>query len=290
MKENFKNEMFNKIAITTEEILKAKKEIKPIFVTDDSNFTRPIKIMGVGNYDYIDYATGETKNTSYKLFTLGNFSVIKGASKSQKTFLQTLLVSTYLNSNIENHNKLFNVYTNIAKKVIIFDTEQHVTDVVQVRQRINAMTNQKNDNLIICSLRELNYLEKIEAIEKEIEKHKNALIVIDGVKDLVRDLNDFAEASDIAEKLLRWSSKSNSHIITIIHTNVGTTKARGHIGSTLYEKCETLLDIEKIKGSEIRKVSCEMVRGSRQFEDFYFEVDKLTGLPYIVEMESQNFL
>jgi hypothetical protein len=282
--------MFDKIPITIEEILKARKKVKPIFVTDDSNFTRPIKIMGVGNYNYIDYLTGETKNTSYKLFTLGNFSVIKGASKSQKTYLQTLLVSIYLNSNIENHNNLFKVYNNIEKKVVIFDTEQHVTDVVQVRQRINAMTKQKNDNLIICSLRELNYLEKIEAIENEIEKHKNALIVIDGIKDLVRDLNDFAEASDIAEKLLRWTSQSNSHIITIIHNNVGSSKARGHMGSTLYEKGETVMNVEQLKGTEIRKVICEMVRGSRQFEDFYFEVDKLTGLPYIVEMQSQNFL
>lgn len=92
--------MFKKIPITVEEIKQSKKEVKPIFVTDDSNFSRPIKIMGVGNYEYIDYVTGETKNTSYKLFTLGNFSVIKGASKSQKTFLQTLLVSTYLNKYI----------------------------------------------------------------------------------------------------------------------------------------------------------------------------------------------
>jgi hypothetical protein len=282
--------MFKQIPISTEEIINAKKEVKPIFITDDSNFTKPIKIMGVGNYEYIDYTTGEKKNTSYKLFTLGNFSVIKGASKSQKTFLQTLIVSTYLNKYIENHNRLFNVYDNIEKKVLIFDTEQHVTDVVQVRQRINAITKQKNDNLIICSLRELNYLEKIEVIENEIQKHKNCLIVIDGVKDLVRDMNDFGESSEIAEKLLRWSSQSNSHIITIIHTNFGTSKARGHIGSTLYEKCETLLNIEKENNSEIRKVTCEMVRGSRQFEDFYFEVDKLTGLPYIVELEKQNFL
>ena len=135
--------MFDKIPITADEFLNSRNKVKPIFVTDDSNFTKPIKIMGVGNYNYIDYLTGETKNTSYKLFTLGNFSVIKGASKSQKTFLQTLLVSTYLNSNIENHNRLFNVYNNIEKKVIIFDTEQHVTDVVQVRQRINAMTKKK---------------------------------------------------------------------------------------------------------------------------------------------------
>lgn len=282
--------MFKKIPITVEEIKQSKKEVKPIFVTDDSNFSRPIKIMGVGNYEYIDYVTGETKNTSYKLFTLGNFSVIKGASKSQKTFLQTLLVSTYLNKYIENHNRLFNVYEKIEKKVVIFDTEQHVTDVVQVRQRINAITRKKNDNLIICSLRELNYLEKIEVIENEMQKHKNCLIVIDGIKDLVRDMNDFGEASEIAEKLLRWSSQSNSHIITIIHTNIGTTKARGHIGSTLYEKCETLLNIEKENGSEIRKVTCEMVRGSRQFEDFHFEVDKLSGLPYIVSPEIQSFL
>lgn len=282
--------MFEKIPITKEEFIDSKKSLKPLYITDDSNILRPVKIMGVGNYNYIDYTTGEQKNTSYKLFTLGNFSVIKGASKSQKTFLQTLLVSTYLNSNIENHKGLLKVNEKIPKKVIIFDTEQHATDVLQVRQRINAITKQTNDNLIICSLREFNYLEKIEIIENEISLHKDALIVIDGVKDLVRDLNDFAEASDIAEKLLKWSSQSNSHIITIIHTNVGTSKARGHIGSTLYEKCETLLDIEKEKGSDIRKVTCEMVRGSRQFEDFYFEVDKLTGLPFIVDLEIQNIL
>jgi len=283
--------MFEKIPISVEEIKKAKKEPKPIFVTDQSNFTKPVKIIGIGNYEYIDYQSGELKNTSYKLFTLGNFSVIKGASKSQKTFLQTLIVSVYLNSNIENHKNLFTINNKINKKVIIFDTEQHVTDVMQVRQRINALTKQKNENLIICSLRELNYLEKIEVIEKEIQNHKDALIVIDGVKDLVRDINDFGEASEIAEKLLCWSSQSNSHILTIIHTNIGTSKARGHTGSTLYEKCETMINIEpEKKDSPVRKVSCEMVRGYRPFDTFYFEIDKLTGLPYIIDKEFEHFL
>lgn len=72
-------------------------------------------------------------------------------------------------------------------------------------------------------------------------------VILDGVADLVRNVNDPAEADVITAGLIRLAKRYKCHIVAIIHINPGgadTGKTRGHLGSTLERKAETNLTIK----------------------------------------------
>jgi hypothetical protein len=293
-----------KIAIS-EEDLKASKEIdineliKSAIITDDTEVADPTQLIGVGAYKYVDYVTGEEFETSHTLFTLGNISMIKGASKSQKTYLISMLAGCYLNNENEYHNGLFNVkkqiYDNgtlINKKIIYFDTEQHRSRTKKIRQRINRIASPNNvysdnKNLNTYTLREMGTVNRLLVIKKILSIQKNSLVFIDGIIDIMRDFNDNIESTEIVDLLMEISSKNNCHICVVIHNNPGTQKARGHSGTILGNKCEMVLNIEQEGKSDVRIVKCEATR-YYGFKSFHFEVNPYNGLPYILNSENIN--
>jgi hypothetical protein len=70
-------------------------------------------------------------------------------------------------------------------------------------------------------------------------------ILLDGVADLVANVNDPAECNDFVAELQGSAIKYNCPIICVIHFNPGTEKTRGHLGSQLERKAETNLRLDK---------------------------------------------
>jgi hypothetical protein len=80
---------------------------------------------------------------------------------------------------------------------------------------------------------------------------------------------------------MEWSARYDCHIITVIHSNYGSDKATGHLGSFLYKKCETAIALEPNSvHKENITVMCKLSRGY-SFENFDFSVNKY-GLPFVV--------
>ena len=78
---------------------------------------------------------------------------------------------------------------------------------------------------------------------------------------------------------MEWSGKYQLTIITVIHTNYGTDKATGHLGSALMKKCESCIDLKPTEGGVV-DVTCKQSRNF-SFEDFSFEVTE-SGLPKVI--------
>ncbi|HBI39891.1 MAG TPA: mobilization protein, partial [Tenacibaculum sp.] len=73
--------------------------------------------------------------------------------------------------------------------------------------------------------------ERLKLVEHAIENTPNlGFVVIDGIRDLITSINDEAESTNMASKLLEWTERYNIHIVVILHENPGSDKARGHIG------------------------------------------------------------
>ena len=107
------------------------------------------------------------------------------------------------------------------------------------------------------------------------------LIIIDGIADLVGDVNNLEESNACVQKLMEWSSIYECHIITVIHSNYGSSKPTGHLGSFLEKKCETQIELEaNTVNKEWVTVKCKRSRGY-PFETFSFQVNDL-GLPEVV--------
>lgn len=179
--------------------------------------------------------------------TRGNFSVISGQAKSKKTFLIAGLLPALLKQELI-LNRFRGHSITKRPKILYFDTEQspyHLQDRLESSFNLgNLAKSEITDRMKVFRLRPRTIEERFRIVNHEIEKSNNVnLVVIDGIRDLMYDINSSAESSEVISYLLKWSYENELHIITVIHNNKGDNKIRGHIGSELINKCETHIDI-----------------------------------------------
>jgi predicted ATP-dependent serine protease len=217
------------------------------------------------------------------LGTLGDFGLIIGKAKSRKSFFVSIAVSTALgNDYILNR---FKSYLPPDKNdVAYFDTEQSKYYVQKAVKRICQQVKQPEPkNLHAFNLRSLAPAERLQFIETEIYSNdKIGFVVIDGIKDLVTSINDESEATMIASKLLKWTEERNIYLVTVLHQNKSDNNARGHIGTELINKAQTVLSVTKAENdsniSIVEPLQCRDVEP----EIFAFEIDQ-NGIPQIAE-------
>lgn len=217
------------------------------------------------------------------LGTLGDFGLIIGKAKSRKSFFINIAVSTALCKDLI-LNRFKSYLPKDKNEVVYFDTEQSKYYVQKAVKRICAQINEREPkNLHTYHLRSLSPVERLIFIENEIYSNdKLGFIVIDGIKDLVTSINDESEATMIASKLLKWSEELNIYILVVLHQNKSDLNARGHIGTELINKAQTVLSITKAENDdEISVVEPQLCR-DKEPEAFAFEINEF-GIPVIAE-------
>ena len=214
--------------------------------------------------------------------TYGNFSFVQAPPKTKKTFLISLLTSVYLGGKNHFGGDLKGHRQN--RDVIHIDTEQGKWHCQKVFKRVLDMNSiDYSKNYYTFGLRTIGYKERIQFIEYCLEhKVKNAgLLIIDGIADLVSDVNNLEESNACVQKLMEWSANYKVHIMCVIHSNFGSDKPTGHLGSFLEKKAETQIQLEaNTVNKEWITVKCKRSRGY-SFETFSFKVNEI-GLPEIV--------
>ena len=223
------------------------------------------------------------------LGSYGDFSCIVGASKSKKTFVKSLIVAGYLGGNANLYSDIKG-HLNADKFVLEFDTEQSHFHTQRVTRRVIEMVGVNDSRYKTYSLRQYDPKTRFEFIDYmlfESEYRNNiGLVSIDGYVDLVTDFNSLEQSTQLTEKLLQWTSKTNCHITGILHKNFGTSKPVGHVGSSVLKKAETVMFIDR--ENDLTKVTCEYSRNI-PFDDFYFEVGK-DWLPRVVNYTPSEIL
>jgi hypothetical protein len=213
------------------------------------------------------------------LGTLGNFSLVIGKAKAKKSFFIIIAIACAL-VNEYILNRLIGSLPNNQNQVLYIDTEQGKYHVQLAVRRICRLLNVEiPPNLLTYHLRALSSAERLQFVEEEIYSNdKIGIVVIDGIKDLVTSINDEAEATLIASKLLKWTEERNIHIITVLHQNKNDNNARGHIGTELINKAETVLSITKEESNpNVSTMKPEFCKNLEP-EPFSFEIDE-NGLP-----------
>jgi hypothetical protein len=76
-------------------------------------------------------------------------------------------------------------------------------------------------------------------------------VIIDGVADLVCDVNDAEECNGLVAELHSMAIRYDCAIICVIHKNPGSEKVRGHLGSQIERKAETNLSLDKDDGCTV---------------------------------------
>ena len=217
------------------------------------------------------------------LGTHGNFSLVKGKAKSKKSFFINMAVSAAVGEGIL-QNKLRGPLKENLNKVLYFDTEQSKYHVQMAVKRICRQIDVDiPNNLSTYGLRKSSPSERLKLVEHAIENTPNlGFVVIDGIRDLITSINDEAESTNMASKLLQWSEKYNIHIVVILHENPGSDKARGHIGTELTNKAETVITVQIDNyDDDVSIVSAGFCR-NKSFKPFAFRITD-DGLPKIIK-------
>ena len=171
--------------------------------------------------------------------TLGNFSASTGKAKSKKTFNISAIVAAAL----KNDEVLkYSAYLPPNKRKILYvDTEQSKYHCHKVMERILRLaglpTDKDRDDFVFIVLREQTPDKRKQIIGYMLENMPDVgLLIIDGIRDLMYDINSPSESTDLINLLMRWSSGYNLHIHTVLHLNKGDDNTRGHIGTELTEQ------------------------------------------------------
>ena len=208
------------------------------------------------------------------MWTKGNFSVITGKAKSRKSTLLSLIMSSFLTT-----NTIFNKFrADFDGRVILIDTEQSKFHIHRLVYYSCLLSGQKDhpQGFEVYALRPYTPFERVEIIEDILSQNNNInLVVIDGIRDLVRDINSADEATEISTKLMKWTADYNCHISTVLHQNKGDSSARGHLGTELVNKAETVISVEKDENTSL--VQCTQTRGL-EFNPFIFGFSETNSL------------
>ena len=250
----------------------------------DEEVPAPPVALSFGTHSYTTRKGTRTEETP--IATYGNFSFVQAPPKSYKSFFTSLLVSAFLKDN-RWAGKKFSSYKK-DKDVYHFDTEQGRWHCQRGFRRVSEMADTLDD-YYTYSLRTIGYKQRLGFIEYVLSNAKEdsiGLVVIDGIADLVSDVNDITECNLCVQKLMEWSAKYKCHIITIIHSNHNSTKPTGHLGSFLEKKAETQISLNREEDSKIVNVSCKRSR-NYGFEDFDFFINRF-GYPEVIDASTPD--
>ena len=222
--------------------------------------------------------------------TLGNFSASTGKAKSKKSMNVSAIVAAAISG-----KKVLEYEPSFPegkKKILYFDTEQSETHCLTVVRRINLLAGlpvKYNSDLIeFAGLRKLSPINRRRMIECKLSDSPDVgLVIIDGLRDLLYDINSSTEAQEVIGLLMRWTSEYNIHIHTVLHLNKGDDNVRGHIGTELNHKAETILQI-RVNANDwnISEVHSSFIR-DRDFSPFSFRINE-DGVPEIAEGVKYN--
>ena len=217
--------------------------------------------------------------------TYGNISMIKGEEKARKSFLKSLILACASGGKANNYSEDIVGHDLSDKYILDIDTEQDDYDVWLNAIRIPKMVGAVPPNYVSLKLRNSKPKQRMQYIEwlfKESQfKNKIGICSIDGFVDCVSDFNDLHECNDFVQKLMTLSSEEKAHITGILHLNPGSIKARGHLGTLLQNKCETVVVIKD--AGEYSEVICQRARG-KKFKDFTIRIND-EWLPYVSDDE-----
>ena len=141
-----------------------------------------------------------------------------------------------------------------------------------------------DDYFFAYNLRGLGFEKRRELMKVAIAEVRPDLVIIDGIKDLVTDINDAVQATLIMEQLMALAQAYHCCIVNVLHQNKSEAdqNMRGSIGTELANKAFEVYTCEFIEERDTFKVSQRLSRRERVKRKLYFRIGD-DGLPVVCE-------
>ena len=217
---------------------------------------------------------------------------ITGKAKSGKTFVTSMLMACCQAGDVLS----FHRETDAPLKLLWYDTEQSDESTQDIlKNRILRMTgitttNCTNyTNVDVFNVRAVAWKERRSLLKEAVSHYDPDLVIVDGIRDLVNDINDGVLAQEVLEELMHLATKKNCCIVCVLHQNKGSEdhNLRGWIGTELMNKAFEVYACEKLMPERIFKVEQTLTRKYDIEQTLFFEVDP-KGLPRLTAVPVED--
>ena len=251
-------------------------------------------------------------------FPRGELVAVTGKAKSGKTLFNSILMACCVRDEVMHVHRSFNnidgTRQNNSIKCLWYDTEQSEQSTQEIlKDRVARMVGLSesppssdspspienlesaptplplksliSESYDVFNVRCLNHEVRLRLFETAVHKYRPALVVLDGVRDLLADINDGVKAQEIVERLMKLAQETDCCLVCVLHQNKGAEdrNLRGWIGTELMNKAFEVYSCEKIKPENIFVVEQTHTRKYDLGELMFFRMDAETELPVICD-------
>lgn len=229
---------------------------------------------------------------------IGGVHCLTGQSGNGKTMVLTQLMVAILGGAC---GKLKSEYSKEETPSVLYvDTEMEKQNTLAVFARVYEMLGWTpggiHDNLHVLKLREVTTAKERWALTLQaIFEKRPTFVFLDGLLDLVDNINDYKECSDRIYECMKIASLFDASVWFVIHENPNTDKIAGHLGSVAEKKSTDILKTKKEKSQTtdfVHFVVTQTKARSKDISKWCFEVvdgKNHLGIPQeIDDVKGQN--
>ena len=220
-------------------------------------------------------------------FARGELVGITGRAKSGKTFFTSMLMALGVCNEVMRIRRI----DPKPLRVLWMDTEQSEEStqeilcdrIMKLWQRNlpegESIDNFPSDMFDIFNVRADAWQDRLPLLETAIKEYQPDLVILDGIRDLVNDINDGILSQQVIERLMHLASETECCIVSVLHQNKASEdkNLRGWIGTELTYKSFEVYECSK-DSDRIFSVKQTMTRKYDIIDTLQFVVDA-EGLP-----------
>ena len=220
-------------------------------------------------------------------FARGELVGITGRAKSGKTFFTSMLMALGVCNEVMGIRRI----DPKPLRVLWMDTEQSeestqeiLCDRIMKLWQRNMPEGESTDNFPsdmfdIFNVRADAWQDRLPMLETAIKEYHPDLVILDGIRDLVNDINDGILSQQVIERLMHLASETECCIVSVLHQNKASEdkNLRGWIGTELTYKSFEVYECSK-DSDRIFSVKQTMTRKYDIIDTLQFVVDA-EGLP-----------
>ena len=179
-------------------------------------------------------------------FARGELVALTGKAKSGKTYVCSILMALAVKRQLMGLQRL----QDDPMKVVWIDTEQSADSTQEILCiRIASLIEQEipENQYFVYNLRPDNWQDRLNLVITCIGLHQPDLVIFDGIRDVVGDINNYQEAQSVLEKMLGVASSYNCCIVCVLHQNksLEDRTLRGALGTELQNKSYETYECQK---------------------------------------------
>jgi hypothetical protein len=209
-----------------------------------------------------------------------------GKAKSGKTFISSILMTLCFREEVLSVERIGTE----KLRVLWYDTEQSEESTQDIlRHRIIPMSGMDEQDFPmqmfdIFNVRADMYDNRLPMLETAVSHYHPDLVILDGIRDLIADINDGVVAQNCIERLMKLASTNRCCIVCVLHQNKAAEdrNLRGWIGTELKNKAFEVYECNK--SERIFSWSQTDTRKYDILDKLQFSVDE-NGIPHLCTVE-----